>query len=72
LKAVDSSHPFYNLNGSEKYHFVYLEDWNISLIDERGRVPWCGEVAAMGVFADIMSVARLTNEDRKHIRVTLF
>lgn len=56
LKAVDSSHPFYNLNGSENIISFTTERYKSYPLVVKG--PGAGaEVTAMGVFADIMSIS---------------
>jgi aspartokinase/homoserine dehydrogenase 1 len=56
LRAVDSSHPFYNLNGSENIISFTTERYKAYPLVVKG--PGAGaEVTAMGVFADIMSIS---------------
>ena len=55
LKAVDSSHPFYNLKGSDNMILFTTERYNEYPMVIRG--PGAGaEVTAAGVFADIIRV----------------
>lgn len=56
LKAVDSTHPFYNLSGSENIISFTTERYKNNPLVVKG--PGAGaEVTAMGVFADIMSIS---------------
>lgn len=55
IKAVDKSHPFYNLSGSENIVSFTTERYKYNPLVVKG--PGAGaEVTAMGVFADIMSI----------------
>lgn len=56
LQAVDNTHPFYNLNGSENIISFTTERYKSYPLVVKG--PGAGaEVTAMGVFADIMSIS---------------
>lgn len=56
LQAVDGTHPFYNLNGSENIISFTTERYKSYPLVVKG--PGAGaEVTAMGVFADIMSIS---------------
>ncbi len=55
LKTIDSTHPFYNLSGSENIISFTTERYRSNPLVVKG--PGAGaEVTAMGVFADIMSI----------------
>lgn len=60
LTSVDSSHPFYNLAGSENIIAFTTERYKNNPLVVKG--PGAGaEVTAMGVFADIISLSSILN-----------
>ncbi len=60
LTAVDSSHPFYNLSGSDNIIVIYTNYYTVSPLIIRG--PGAGaEVTAAGVLADILKVANFVS-----------
>jgi len=60
LTAVNSSHPFYNLSGSDNIIAIYTNYYAVSPLIIRG--PGAGaEVTAAGVLADILKIANFVS-----------